>query len=42
MMIEGAIIWYYYGSTTDGSQYRVGYREGENSSIAICEEINND
>lgn len=40
-MIEQPIIWFYFGSTTCGKDYRVGYREGDNSSIAICEEIKN-
>ena len=35
----GLIIWYYEGSDTSGKKYRLGYREGNNSSIAIYEEI---
>ena len=33
------IVWFYYGSTTGGTEYRVGYILGDNSSNAIYEEI---
>lgn len=38
-MIEQPIIWFYFGSTTCGTDYKVGYRLGDNSSNAIYEEI---
>ena len=39
---NGIIVWFYQGTITDGTKYRVGYREGDNSSIAVYEEIKND